>query len=144
MIIHFPSVVFPMEMELLLLLSHILIYIALFFVKVLEGKPPTCNIFSQQVFLCLCLFSDYALLISFRHLVCGLIFTFMQYAFNLFSHNAPILSNGYNEEEMKLVKETRKIWVSILSNIILFSLLHYLMSVWLLYGSALVYCLSVF
>ncbi|KNA14203.1 hypothetical protein SOVF_109710 [Spinacia oleracea] len=48
--------------------------------EVLEGKPPTCNIFSQQ------------------------------YAFNLFSHNAPILSNGYNEEEMKLVKETRKIW----------------------------------
>lgn len=48
--------------------------------EVLEGKPPTCNIFKQQ------------------------------YAFNLFSHNAPILSNGYNEEEMKLVKETRKIW----------------------------------
>lgn len=38
----------------------------------------------------------------------------MQYAFNLFSHNAPIQPNGYNEEEMKLVKETRKIWVSIL------------------------------
>lgn len=37
---------------------------------------------------------------------------FVQYAFNLFSHNAPIVSNGYNEEEMKLVKETRKIWVS--------------------------------
>ncbi|CAA0811503.1 semialdehyde dehydrogenase family protein [Striga hermonthica] len=48
--------------------------------EVLEGKPPTCNIFKQQ------------------------------YAFNLFSHNAPVLSNGYNEEEMKLVKETRKIW----------------------------------
>ncbi|XP_058732489.1 uncharacterized protein LOC131604018 [Vicia villosa] len=48
--------------------------------EVLAGKPPTCNIFSRQ------------------------------YAFNLFSHNAPILSNGYNEEEMKLVKETRKIW----------------------------------
>ncbi|CAD5312743.1 unnamed protein product [Arabidopsis thaliana] len=48
--------------------------------EVLEGKPPTCNIFGQQ------------------------------YAFNLFSHNAPILDNGYNEEEMKLVKETRKIW----------------------------------
>lgn len=48
--------------------------------EVLEGKPPTCNIFNQQ------------------------------YAFNLFSHNAPIVSNGYNEEEMKLVKETRKIW----------------------------------
>ncbi|KAI3955197.1 hypothetical protein MKW92_028331 [Papaver armeniacum] len=48
--------------------------------EVLEGKEPTCKIFSQQ------------------------------YAFNLFSHNAPITSNGYNEEEMKLVKETRKIW----------------------------------
>ncbi|KAI9124423.1 hypothetical protein K1719_004345 [Acacia pycnantha] len=32
------------------------------------------------------------------------------YAFNLFSHNASVLSNGYNEEEMKMVKETRKIW----------------------------------
>ncbi|PIA46914.1 hypothetical protein AQUCO_01500443v1 [Aquilegia coerulea] len=48
--------------------------------EVLEGKPLTCNIFKEQ------------------------------YAFNLFSHNAPILPNGYNEEEMKLVKETRKIW----------------------------------
>ncbi|TYJ05494.1 hypothetical protein E1A91_A12G168000v1 [Gossypium mustelinum] len=48
--------------------------------EVLEGKPPTCNIFKQQ------------------------------YAFNLFSHNAPVLENGYNEEEMKMVKETRKIW----------------------------------
>ncbi|KAM7484713.1 hypothetical protein LguiA_000722 [Lonicera macranthoides] len=48
--------------------------------EVLEGKPPTCKIFKRQ------------------------------YAFNLFSHNAPVLSNGYNEEEMKLVKETRKIW----------------------------------
>lgn len=36
----------------------------------------------------------------------------LQYAFNLFSHNASVLSNGYNEEEMKMVKETRKIWVS--------------------------------
>ncbi|KAL4302226.1 hypothetical protein GQ457_10G028050 [Hibiscus cannabinus] len=48
--------------------------------EVLEGKPLTCNIFKQQ------------------------------YAFNLFSHNAPVLENGYNEEEMKMVKETRKIW----------------------------------
>eukprot|EP01018_Ginkgo_biloba_P029373 Gb_08137 [translate_table: standard] len=48
--------------------------------EVLEGKEPTCNIFSQQ------------------------------YAFNLFSHNTTISPNGYNEEEMKLVKETRKIW----------------------------------
>jgi hypothetical protein len=36
----------------------------------------------------------------------------LQYAFNIFSHNAPVLENGYNEEEMKMVKETRKIWVS--------------------------------
>ncbi|KAJ6835370.1 uncharacterized protein M6B38_331090 [Iris pallida] len=48
--------------------------------EVLDGKEPTCKIFKQQ------------------------------YAFNLFSHNAPVLSNGYNEEEMKLVKETQKIW----------------------------------
>ncbi|XP_061345109.1 uncharacterized protein LOC133290963 [Gastrolobium bilobum] len=48
--------------------------------EVLEGRSPTCQIFKQQ------------------------------YAFNLFSHNAPVLSNGYNEEEMKMVKETRKIW----------------------------------
>ncbi|XP_028795113.1 uncharacterized protein LOC114750681 [Neltuma alba] len=48
--------------------------------EVLEGRPPTCKIFNQQ------------------------------YAFNLFSHNASVLSNGYNEEEMKMVKETRKIW----------------------------------
>ena len=33
-----------------------------------------------------------------------------QYAFNLFSHNSPMTPNGYNEEEMKLVKETQKIW----------------------------------
>jgi len=33
-----------------------------------------------------------------------------QYAFNLFSHNAPMEANGYNEEEMKMVKETKKIW----------------------------------
>ncbi len=33
------------------------------------------------------------------------------YAFNLFSHNAAVdLSNGYNEEEMKMVKETKKIF----------------------------------
>jgi aspartate-semialdehyde dehydrogenase len=31
------------------------------------------------------------------------------YAFNLFSHNSPLLENGYNEEEMKMVYETRKI-----------------------------------
>ena len=34
----------------------------------------------------------------------------LQYAFNLFSHNSPVTANGYNEEEMKLVQETAKIW----------------------------------
>jgi aspartate-semialdehyde dehydrogenase len=48
--------------------------------EVLEGKPPTCKIFSQQ------------------------------YAFNLFSHNSDVGDNGYNTEEMKMVKETHKIW----------------------------------
>ena len=32
------------------------------------------------------------------------------YAFNLFSHNSDMGDNGYNQEEMKLVKETHKIW----------------------------------
>ncbi len=32
-----------------------------------------------------------------------------QIAFNLFSHNSTIIENGYNEEEMKMVNETRKI-----------------------------------
>jgi len=31
------------------------------------------------------------------------------YAFNLFSHNSPIVENGYNEEENKMVLETKKI-----------------------------------
>lgn len=48
--------------------------------EVLDGKPPTTTIFGRQ------------------------------YAFNLFSHNSPMTSNGYNEEELKMVKETRKIW----------------------------------
>lgn len=34
----------------------------------------------------------------------------IQYAFNLFSHNSPMQENGYNEEELKMVKETKKIW----------------------------------
>lgn len=33
-----------------------------------------------------------------------------QIAFNVFCHNSPMLANGYNEEEMKMVKETRKIF----------------------------------
>lgn len=48
--------------------------------EVLEGKAPTCDIFPQQ------------------------------YAFNLFSHNSPLKENGYNEEELKMVHETHKIW----------------------------------
>jgi len=48
--------------------------------EVLAGEPVTTNIFP------------------------------FQYAFNLFSHNSPMTENGYNEEEMKMVKETRKIW----------------------------------
>lgn len=34
----------------------------------------------------------------------------VQYAFNLFSLNAPVTENGYNEEEMKLVKERLRWW----------------------------------
>ncbi|WP_428390079.1 aspartate-semialdehyde dehydrogenase [Mucisphaera sp.] len=48
--------------------------------EVLEGKPPTCQIFDRQ------------------------------YAFNVFSHNSDIGPEGYNTEEMKLVRETHKIW----------------------------------
>ena len=48
--------------------------------EVLEGSPPTCEIFPQQ------------------------------YAFNLFSHNSDIQDNGYNTEEIKMVRETHKIW----------------------------------
>lgn len=48
--------------------------------EVLDGQPVTKKIFNRQ------------------------------YAFNLFSHNSAVLDNGYNEEEMKMVKETRKIW----------------------------------
>jgi aspartate-semialdehyde dehydrogenase len=33
-----------------------------------------------------------------------------QIAFNLFSHNSKVGENGYNEEEMKMVKETRKMF----------------------------------
>jgi aspartate-semialdehyde dehydrogenase len=33
-----------------------------------------------------------------------------QCLFNLFSHNSAMTSTGYNEEEMKMLKETRKIW----------------------------------
>lgn len=48
----------------------------------------------------------YALWAHNRRVFCGIL---LQYAFNLFSHNSPMTENGYNEEEMKMVKETRKI-----------------------------------
>ncbi len=50
--------------------------------QVLDGKPPTCEIFSQQ------------------------------YAFNLFSHDSDIGDEGYNTEEMKMVHETHKMWAN--------------------------------
>ena len=48
--------------------------------EILAGKKPTCNKFKYQI------------------------------AFNLFSHDSKIGANGYNEEEMKMVNETRKIF----------------------------------
>ncbi len=48
--------------------------------EILDGKAPTCSAFPHQI------------------------------AFNLFSHNSPMGDNGYNEEEMKMVNETRKIF----------------------------------
>ena len=48
--------------------------------QVLAGLPPTCRKFPQQ------------------------------YAFNLFSHDSQIGDEGYNSEEMKMLRETHKIW----------------------------------
>lgn len=48
--------------------------------QILNGQEPTCQAFPYQI------------------------------AFNVFSHNAPLGPNGYNEEEMKMVNETRKIF----------------------------------
>ena len=48
--------------------------------EILAGKPPTRNVFPHQI------------------------------AFNCFSHNSLLGPNGYNEEETKMVKETRKIF----------------------------------
>lgn len=48
--------------------------------EILAGKEPTCEAFPCQI------------------------------AFNCFNHNSPLEPNGYNEEEMKMVKETRKIF----------------------------------
>ncbi len=48
--------------------------------EILDGKPVTCKILKYQL------------------------------AFNVYCHDSKIGPNGYNEEEMKLVKETRKIF----------------------------------
>ncbi len=48
--------------------------------EILDGKEPTCNVFPYQI------------------------------AFNVFCHNSALEANGYNEEEMKMVNETRKIF----------------------------------
>ena len=48
--------------------------------EILDGKEPTCKAFPYQI------------------------------AFNIFSHNSDLGPNGYNEEEMKMVKETKKIF----------------------------------
>jgi len=48
--------------------------------EILEGKEPTCSAFPCQI------------------------------AFNCFCHNSALEPNGYNQEEMKLVNETRKIF----------------------------------
>ena len=74
---------------------------------VLDGKPAVPKIFPTQV---RGMGSDpYNGHCSYgaieQHPLC------LQYAFNLFSHNSGMdVEIGYNEEEMKLVKETRKIW----------------------------------
>ena len=48
--------------------------------EILDGKKPTCEAFPYQI------------------------------AFNVFSHNSNLAPNGYNQEEMKMVHETRKIF----------------------------------
>jgi aspartate-semialdehyde dehydrogenase len=48
--------------------------------EILDGKKPTCKAFPYQI------------------------------AFNIFSHNSALQPNGYNEEEIKMVRETRKIF----------------------------------
>jgi aspartate-semialdehyde dehydrogenase len=48
--------------------------------EILDGKKPTCKVFPYQI------------------------------AFNIFSHNSALQPNGYNEEEIKMVRETRKIF----------------------------------
>jgi aspartate-semialdehyde dehydrogenase len=48
--------------------------------EILEGKEPTCEAFPYQI------------------------------AFNVFSHNSALDADGYNLEEVKMIKETRKIF----------------------------------
>lgn len=48
--------------------------------EILESKEPSCKVFPYQI------------------------------AFNVFCHNSPLKPNGYNEEEMKMVNETMKIF----------------------------------
>ena len=48
--------------------------------EILDGKPPTMKVFPYQI------------------------------AFNCFSHNSALGPNGYNQEEVKMVNETRKIF----------------------------------
>lgn len=48
--------------------------------QILDGKKPVCEAFPYQI------------------------------AFNVFSHNSSLGPNGYNQEEMKMVNETRKIF----------------------------------
>jgi len=48
--------------------------------EILAGQEPTCKVFPYRI------------------------------AFNIFSHNSKLEPNGYNEEEIKMVKETRKIF----------------------------------
>ena len=48
--------------------------------EILDGKKPTMKVFPYQI------------------------------AFNVFSHNSAMQPNGYNEEEMKMANETRKIF----------------------------------
>ncbi|MSR18764.1 MAG: aspartate-semialdehyde dehydrogenase [Phycisphaerales bacterium] len=49
-----------------------------------------------------------------REFACGRPYTTAifgrQYLFNCFSHNTEVGADGYNEEERKLLRETRKIW----------------------------------
>eukprot|EP00983_Pelagomonas_calceolata_P089216 1157292-Pelagomonas_calceolata.AAC.2 len=94
---------------------------------VVNGKPAVPKIFPVQVRLKLCIASStnkrtraavrtsVALsslpLTAFLSSLPTAIHPLSQYAFNLFSHNSDMdVDSGYNEEELKMVKETAKIW----------------------------------